>query len=81
MQPPFGGENTHDRGCRARTTTACCHLAHDMRRLLACWMTSKYLLETNDALGSSSAAGIADRPPTTRPAVRKAPAQSHNGTP
>jgi hypothetical protein len=44
-------------------------------------MTSKYLLETNDALGSSSVAGLADRPPTTRPAVRKAPAQSHNGTP
>jgi hypothetical protein len=44
-------------------------------------MTSKYLLETNDVLGSS-VAGIADRPPTTtRPAVRKAPAQSHNGTP
>ena len=35
---------------------------NDMRRLLACWMTSKLLLETNDALGSSSAAGIADRP-------------------
>ena len=30
MQPPFGGKNAHDRGCRARTTTAYRHLAHDM---------------------------------------------------
>ena len=53
MQPPLGSKHPHDRGWRAPTTTAYRHLAHDMRRLLACWMTSKYLLGTNDALGSS----------------------------
>jgi hypothetical protein len=41
--------------------------AHEGRRLLACWITSKYLLGTNDALGSSV---VRDCLPTGMPGQR-----------
>jgi hypothetical protein len=41
--PPLGSKNTHDRGWRARTTTAYRYLAHDMRRLHACRLSTNML--------------------------------------